>query len=99
MRGHPAADECRLFYAGGELLVTPVPDLGPPADRMRRFTELARTFRSRFMSVDVARTVAGDWIVIEVGDGGVSGLPTSLMADDFFAALRARLADVGPTTG
>lgn len=99
MRGHPAADECRLFYADGQLLVAPVPDRGPPPDRLRRFAELARTFRSRFMSVDVARTLAGDWIVIEVGDGGVSGLPASLMADDFFAALRARLADAGPTTG
>lgn len=98
MRGHPAADECRLFYVDGDLLVTPIPALGPPAERLRRFAELARTFRSRFMSVDVARTEAGEWIVIEVGDGGVSGLPASLMAEDFFVALRLRLADAGQAT-
>ncbi|HEX8915419.1 MAG TPA: ATP-grasp domain-containing protein [Humisphaera sp.] len=92
MRGHPAADEVRLFYADGELLVAPVAGQGPPVGRMERFGEIARSFRSRFMSVDVARTEAGDWVVIEVGDGGVSGLPVSMDYDAFFRALLGRLS-------
>jgi hypothetical protein len=30
--------------------------------------------------------------VVEVGDGGVSGLPTALIEDDFYEALAKRLA-------
>ena len=91
MRGHPADRELRLFFLDGEILVHARPQFMPPAEKLDTFRALARRFQSRFMSMDVAETAAGDWTVIEVGDGGVSGLPASLMADEFYGAIRGRV--------
>ena len=91
MRGHPADHEVRLFFVDGEVLVHARPQFMPPAGKLDAFRSLARRFQSRFLSMDVAESAAGDWTVIEVGDGGVSGLPASLMADAFYDAIRSRL--------
>lgn len=91
MRGHPADRELRLFFLDGQILVHARPQFMPPDEKLDTFCSLARRFQSRFLSMDVAETAAGDWIVIEVGDGGVSGLPASLMADVFYGAIRSRL--------
>ena len=40
---------------------------------------VARRFASPFLTLDVARDDEGGWIVVESGDGGVSGLPLSLL--------------------
>ncbi|MEK3873410.1 MULTISPECIES: ATP-grasp domain-containing protein [unclassified Paenibacillus] len=42
---------------------------------MDDFLEIAKQIRSNFFTMDIAKTEAGGWIVIEVGDGQVSGLP------------------------
>ena len=47
--------------------------------------------KSRFFTLDaartVARTVAGNWLVVELGDGQVSGLPDSAGLDAFYRSL------------
>ncbi len=53
------------------------------------FREVARTVRSRFFRMDVARCLDGEWIIIELGDGQVAGLPESAKAPEFYAALKA----------
>jgi hypothetical protein len=93
MRGYPVAKESRLFLLDGHVLLPPTPEFSPPPATLDQFVERARRFQSRFMSMDVAQTEAGDWIIIEVGDGGVSGLPPSLITDDFFDAVRHRLGE------
>ena len=88
-----AGRECRLFYLNGDLLLPPgppVPASAVPADALATFGELARRFASRFMTLDTALTAAGEWTVIEVGDGGVSGLPNGLDPADFYAAVSRR---------
>jgi hypothetical protein len=89
MRGYPVATETRLFFLDGRELLPVVPEFAPPPERMAAFVERASRFASRFMTMDLAQMAAGEWIVIEVGDGGVSGLPVSLGADDFYAAIAA----------
>jgi hypothetical protein len=42
---------------------------------------------SRFFAMDVARTQAGNWIVVELGDGQVSQLSEDGDIDAFFAAM------------
>lgn len=91
MRGHPVTDETRLFFLDGEVLIHPCPQFAPPLQFMERVQAAAGRFQSRFISIDIAPTEDGEWTVIESGDGGVSGLPVSLMADDFYRALAARL--------
>jgi hypothetical protein len=87
MRGYPVSKETRLFFLDGRELLPAVPEFAPPPEAMVRFVERASRFASRFMTMDLAQTAAGEWIVIEVGDGGVSGLPASLVADDFYEAV------------
>lgn len=41
----------------------------------------------RFISVDIARQQDGSWLIVEVGDGGVSGLPSSIEPETFYRAL------------
>lgn len=87
--GSPLCEEYRLFFWKGELLA------GAPYDRVggseidfARYAAVARRFRSEFITIDVARTAQGSWIVLEAGDGGVSALPPRLSARAFYRALR-----------
>lgn len=58
------------------------------APDLTRFEELARLARSRFFSLDLAQTESGEWIVIEMGDGGVSGLATGENVEGWYRALK-----------
>jgi hypothetical protein len=95
--GEGERDEHRLFFWRGRLVAASayhdVPsDLGGDlaasiAAPLARFTALGRAIDSPFFSVDVARTAAGDWIVLEIGDGGVSTLPPTLDPRAFYRAI------------
>jgi hypothetical protein len=56
----------------------------PPSER---FSGIAASVRSRFFTMGLARRRDGDWMIIEVGDGQVSGLPRKSGADAFYEAL------------
>ena len=57
--------------------------------------EVASRIQSRFFSMDLARTAAGEWLIVELGDGQVSGLPDAIDP----AALFARLLDAQSVAG
>lgn len=89
--GMPLTLEYRLFYLDHQLLLcTPYwdhpehPEEVPP---LVSFTDLARAVRSRFFTVDVARRTTGDWLVVEMGDAQVAGLPAHVDEDQFYAAV------------
>lgn len=63
----------------------------PFADDLPRWKRIARRFTSPCVSIDVARLTDGAWTVVEIGDGGVSGLPAGLDLAEFYASLRDRL--------
>jgi hypothetical protein len=54
------------------------------------FAETATAVRSRFFTMDVARRVDGDWMIVELGDGQVSGLPREEDAGPFYELLTRR---------
>ena len=83
--GRPKHEEVRLFFWNGELLSTT--DEGPLVE-LARWTELARRFSNRFITLDVARQTDGSWIVIETGDGGVSALPNGIPAEVLYGKLK-----------
>lgn len=56
----------------------------PPPDL---FSDVAKAVRSRFFTMDVAQRRDGTWIIIELGDGQVAGLPETTPAPSFYAAL------------
>jgi hypothetical protein len=100
----PLAEEYRTFWLDGvPIYWAPYWDEG--ADRgsrppIERFSRVAAAVRSRFFTTDLARRRDGEWMIVEIGDGQVSGLPTESDADRFYAALaRAWPEDLGGGTG
>jgi hypothetical protein len=89
--GMPLTKEFRIFWLDGRPLSWfPYWDegeyggLAPPVDE---FADLARRVRSRFFSMDVAERAVGGWLVIELGDGQVAGLPARADVRSFYEAL------------
>jgi len=77
--GMPLAREYRIFFLDRRpVLVLNYWDevsyraIEAPMDR---FAELAAAIESRFFTMDVARLAGGGWVVVELGDGQVAGLP------------------------
>ncbi len=92
--GMPLADEYRIFWRDGSPIFSrPYWDWkgpeqqGPP---LPLFPEVARSLTSRFLSMDVARCRDDRWMIVEVGDGQVSGLPKASDAVSFYEALASR---------
>ena len=87
-RGMPVHEEHRMFFWRGELLLPEYyPEVRDEAERFGPMLAAAARFESPFISVDVARLEDGGVCVVEVGDGGVSGLPATLDEGEFFRAL------------
>ncbi len=86
----PLAREFRLFFLDGQLLQSSrywaQGDYGDETP-LEQFEPIARRVRSRFFTMDVAQKVDGDWIIVELGDGQVAGLPDENEAPHFYRAL------------
>lgn len=87
IRGLPLVEETRLFFWRGEILVPPDRRSPSALDERARWEGIARKFASPFITIDVAYLTDGRWKIVEVGDGGVSGLPVGLDPQRFYASL------------
>lgn len=92
--GMPLTEEYRLFFLDGLPLYASAyweagiyADAAPPVDV---FAAIVPAVASRFFTMDVAKRTDGDWIIVELGDGQVAGLPVRVDADEFFRALAQR---------
>ena len=88
----PLTKEFRLFFLDGQpIFWTPYWDegdyagLAPPVEM---FAAVAGGVRSRFFTMDVAQRRDGDWMIVELGDAQVAGLPDHADVDGFYNALR-----------
>jgi len=92
--GMPLTREYRLFVLDGSLLaVEPYWEEGAYGTEMlplSTFEELARRVPSRFFTMDVAQRVDGAWIVVELGDAQVAGLPERMDRPAFYERLAER---------
>jgi hypothetical protein len=97
--GMPLSREYRLFFLHHELIAAAEywdeALSGQEASELDGFAELARQVKSSFFTMDIAKTREGQWLVIEVGDGQVSGLPAHVDIDSFYTVLKERLEAVG----
>lgn len=89
--GMPIVDEHRIFWLDGTpILRSPYWDDaeydGEPPDP-GLFAEAVARVPSRFLAMDVARRRDGRWMIVELGDGQVSGLSRPSDAPAFFRAL------------
>lgn len=91
--GMPLSNEYRLFFLDHKLLQCiaywdeavyqqDIPRLDP-------FIELAKGVGSRFFTMDIAKTTSGEWTVIELGDGQVSGLSNHADLRQFYRSIMA----------
>jgi hypothetical protein len=82
-------DEHRLFFWRGNLVAcAPYHDVAVDVPVPRRFRGMGGIVDSPFFTVDVARTIEDDWVVLEVGDGGVSTLPPTMDPRTLYRAIR-----------
>jgi len=102
LNGMPISKEFRFFMLDGQILAggfywsSHIDDL----DRVPIISEVPAAFletvanrmqgQIRFVVVDVAQTVSGDWIVVEVNDGCQSGL-SEVSPDELYQNLAKKL--------
>jgi len=92
IRGQPVNEEYRLFMWQGKLLAaTPAIRGNGPFDLLGEWEAIARRFENQFISMDIARQQDGSWLIVEVGDGGVTGLPSSIEPLEFYRALHGKM--------
>lgn len=92
--GMPLTKEFRLFFLDGEpFFSTEYWDQGdyhgssPPIEQ---FAKIGRSIESRFFTMDVAQRPGGEWIIVELGDGQVAGLPDNCDVEKFYELLVSR---------
>jgi len=93
--GMPLTKEFRIFYVDGEPLTSieywdqgDYQSLKPPVEQ---FSTVANKIQSRFFTMDIAKRKDGDWMIVELGDGQVAGLPEKANAVDFYSSLTDQL--------
>jgi len=92
--GMPLTKEFRLFFLEGELVFTSeyweegvYDETDLPKDF---FTEIAKNVKSKFFTMDVAQKNDDDWLIVELGDGQVAGLPEKADENSFYKNLKTR---------
>lgn len=90
----PLANERRLFFFNHQLIanfdywdeaVYHSDDIP-----LHDFVTLAQKIESSFFTMDIAKRNDGEWIVMELGDGQVSGLPTKIDLNTFYEQLHSK---------
>ena len=77
--GRVVYNEHRLLFWEGELVAhAPYFDIDAPPLDLRHFHHIGDRVDSPFFAADVARTEQGDWMVVEINDGGSVVLPQLL---------------------
>jgi hypothetical protein len=66
-------------------------DYGELKADLTQFAEVAKKIDSRFFTMDIAKVENGGWVIIELGDGQVSGLPDNANLREFYNRLKMRL--------
>lgn len=93
--GMPLTKEFRLFFFDGSLLYSleywEEGDYGGAAPPARLFEDVAREVKSRFFTMDVAEREDGEWMIVELGDAQVAGLPDNADVGQFYGALKERI--------
>ncbi|ASR48892.1 hypothetical protein B4V02_20415 [Paenibacillus kribbensis] len=97
--GMPLSKEYRIFFMFGEpiFMVNYWDEVAYEEVRsdLEDFIKIAAQVRSPFFTMDIARTQAGQWIIIELGDGQVSGLPEHTDLEAFYTSLKNAVVNRG----
>ncbi|MGB0870527.1 MAG: ATP-grasp domain-containing protein [Flavobacteriales bacterium] len=90
--GMPLTKEFRVFFCDHEIVEVfdywDEGDYGTTKPYLEVFIEIAKTIESRFFTMDIAKKQNGDWIIMELGDDQVAGLPDRANRDNFYKHLK-----------
>ena len=90
--GMPLTKEFRVFVKNGK--VSSIFKYWDEGDYqnvepvMEEFEPILPTIKSNFFTMDIAKRKNGGWIIVELGDGQVAGLPDNADKAAFYAAMK-----------
>ncbi|CAM2065757.1 ATP-grasp domain-containing protein [Sulfidibacter corallicola] len=91
--GMPLGLEYRIFFFEGHAVLTKPywPEMKTDHEEvpLDRFNQIASQVKSQFFTMDVAKTESGSWLIVELGDAQVSGLPRPADAELLFQNLKS----------
>jgi len=93
--GMPLTREFRLFVLDGSVIAeSPYWETqdGTSKPPIEQFEDLLGNVESHFFSCDVAKTTDGRWLIVELGDGQVAGLPEQCDPRVFYEALARKVS-------
>lgn len=90
--GMPLTREYRVFVLDGQ----PVfhtnywseGDYSEAPPTLGGFTAIMEAINSRFYTMDIAKRINGEWMIVELGDGQVAGLPDHVDVSAFYQAVQ-----------
>lgn len=89
----PLTKEFRLFFLDGKMLdyfkYWDEGDYGETKLPEEQFSEIATRVKSRFFTMDIAQTIQSEWLIVELGDGQVAGLPDNADLENFYNKLKS----------
>ena len=90
--GMPLTKEFRIFFANKKIVKVfdywDEGEYGESKPELDAFTDIAQNIESNFFTMDVAKKKNGDWIIMELGDGQVAGLPDNANRNEFYQNLK-----------
>lgn len=95
----PLSTEFRVFVLDGEpLYLTQYweeGDYAPVTPPLADFSAVMRSVQSRFFTMDIGKRPDGQWMIVELGDAQVAGLPDTVNIPAFYQTLAERLRAKG----
>jgi hypothetical protein len=88
----PLSEEYRLFFMNNNLIG--IYDYWEEGSYniikpdTKYFEEIAKNIESKYFSMDIAKTKEGKYIIIELGDGQVSGFPKNINVNEYYKIVK-----------
>jgi len=90
--GMPLTKEFRFFYLDNKPVYSveywEEGDYEGISAPVELFDTIAKGVQSSFFTMDVAKRLNGEWMVVELGDAQVAGLPEHADAAEFYGSIR-----------
>jgi hypothetical protein len=88
----PLTKEFRLFFLNDQVIQIfnywDEGDYGDTKPDLKEFKVIGKKVKSNFFTMDIAKKKDGDWIIMELGDGQVSGLPDNADKNNFYRSVK-----------
>lgn len=92
----PLTKEFRIFFVNKKIVNVfdywDEGNYGNLKPKLEEFINLAEHIESNFFTMDIAKTRDGEWIIMELGDGQVTGLADHVDRNDFYRNLEKCLS-------